>query len=95
MKYSKATKIKLGIFLFALLIATSTVYYSNSLVSQLRQDNREVVSIYASIIAKTINEETDANLGFVFDEIIKKVEEKYSKMNYIIPMPELRIIQNK
>ena len=29
------------------------------------------------------------------DEIIKKVEEKYSKMNYIIPMPELRIIQNK
>ena len=74
MKYSKATKIKLGIFLFALLIATSTVYYSNSLVSQLRQDNREVVSIYASIIAKTINEETDANLGFVFDEIIKKVK---------------------
>jgi len=29
------------------------------------------------------------------DEIIKKVEEKYSKMNYIIPMPELKIIQNK
>ena len=29
------------------------------------------------------------------DEIIKKVEEKYSKMNYIIPMPELRIIQNR
>ena len=74
MKYSKATKIKLGIFLFALLIAASTVYYSNSIVSQLRKDNREVVSIYASVIAKTINEETDANLGFVFDEIIKKVK---------------------
>ena len=29
------------------------------------------------------------------DEIIKKVEEKYSRMNYIIPMPELKIIQNK
>ncbi len=29
------------------------------------------------------------------DEIINKVEEKYSKMNYIIPMPKLRIIQNK
>lgn len=28
------------------------------------------------------------------DEIIKKVEEKYNKMNYIIPMPELRIIKN-
>ena len=29
------------------------------------------------------------------DEIIKKVEEKYSKTNYIIPMPELKIIKNK
>jgi len=27
------------------------------------------------------------------DEIIKKVEEKYSKMNYIIPMPEVKIIE--
>ena len=29
------------------------------------------------------------------DEIIKKIEEKYSKINYIIPMPELKIIKNK
>ena len=29
------------------------------------------------------------------DEIIKKVEEKYGKMNYIIPMPELRVIEKK
>ena len=28
------------------------------------------------------------------DEIIKKVEEKYSKMKYIIPMPELRTIED-
>ena len=89
MKYSKATKIKLGIFLFALLIAASTVYYSNSIVSQLRKDNREVVSIYASVIAKTINEETDANLGFVFDEIIKKVKFPiiYSCLLYTSPSP--------
>ena len=26
------------------------------------------------------------------DEIIKKVEDKYQKLNYIIPMPELRVI---
>ena len=29
------------------------------------------------------------------DEIIKKVEKKYQPMNYIIPMPELKIVKNK
>ena len=28
------------------------------------------------------------------DEIIRKIEDKYQKFNYIIPMPELKIIQN-
>ena len=28
------------------------------------------------------------------DEIIRKIEDRYQKFNYIIPMPELKIIQN-
>ena len=52
----------------------ATIFYSNSIVSQLRQDNRQIVNVYSRIIANTINEESDANLGFVFDEIIKKVQ---------------------
>ena len=51
-----------------------TIFYSNSIVSQLRDDNRQIVTVYSRIIANTINEENDANLGFVFDEIIKKVQ---------------------
>ncbi|SVD80652.1 uncharacterized protein METZ01_LOCUS433506, partial [marine metagenome] len=48
--------------------------YSNSIVSRLRDDNREIVKVYAEIIAKTVNEDSEANLNFVFNEIIKKVQ---------------------
>jgi hypothetical protein len=48
--------------------------YSNSLVNKLRDDNRDIVKVYSQIIAKTVNEPSDSNLNFVFDEIIKKVQ---------------------
>ena len=43
-------------------------------MNELREDNREIVKLYAEIIAKTVSDESDANLNFVFDEIIKKVQ---------------------
>jgi len=72
--YTAGTKIKIGLLFFALALVTGTIFYSNSIVAQLREDNRQIVTVYSRIIAKTINEESDANLGFVFDEIIKKVQ---------------------
>ena len=73
-KYTNSSKIKIGLLFFGLLLMAATIFYSNSIVSQLRQDNRQIVNVYSRIIANTINEESDANLGFVFDEIIKKVQ---------------------
>ena len=73
-KYTNSSKIKIGLLFFGLLLMAATIFYSNSIVSQLRQDNRQIVNVYSNIIANTINEESDANLGFVFDEIIKKVQ---------------------
>tara|TARA_Y100000746_G_C15463315_1_gene432559 strand:+ start:1455 stop:2630 length:1176 start_codon:yes stop_codon:yes gene_type:complete len=72
--YTAGTKIKIGLLFFALALVTGTIFYSNSIVAQLREDNRQIVTVYSRIIAKTINEENDTNLGFVFDEIIKKVQ---------------------
>ncbi|MEC9007271.1 MAG: HAMP domain-containing sensor histidine kinase [Candidatus Neomarinimicrobiota bacterium] len=72
--YTAGTRIKIGLLFFALTLVTATIFYSNSIVGELRNDNRQIVTVYSRIIAKTINEETDANLGFVFDEIIKKVQ---------------------
>ena len=73
-KYPNSAKIKIGILFFGLALIAGTIFYSNSIVSQLRDDNRQIVKVYSRIIANTINEESDANLGFVFDEIIKKVQ---------------------
>ena len=72
--YRANTNIKLGLFIFGLLLIIGLIVYSNFLVNQLRSDNREIVKMYSEIIAKTVNEDSDTNLNFVFDEIIKKIQ---------------------
>ena len=72
--YRANANIKLGLFIFGLLLIIGLIVYSNFLVNQLRSDNREIVKMYSEIIAKTVNEDSDTNLNFVFDEIIKKIQ---------------------
>ena len=72
--YRANANIKLGLFIFGLLLILGLIVYSNFLVNQLRNDNREIVKMYSEIIAKTVNEDSDTNLNFVFDEIIKKIQ---------------------
>ena len=72
--YRANANIKLGLFIFGLLLILGLIVYSNFLVNQLRIDNREIVKMYSEIIAKTVNEDSDTNLNFVFDEIIKKIQ---------------------
>jgi len=72
--FKSNANIKLALFIFGLLLILGLLAYSNFLVNQLRNDNRQIVKIYSEIIAKTVNEDSDANLNFVFDEIIKKIQ---------------------
>ena len=72
--YRANANIKLGLFIFGLLLILGLIVYSNFLVNQLRIENREIVKMYSEIIAKTVNEDSDTNLNFVFDEIIKKIQ---------------------
>ena len=72
--YRNSVNIKLGIFFVGLILVIGLLAYSNSIVNRLRNDNREIVKLYSEIIAKTVNEDSDTNLNFVFDEIIKKVQ---------------------
>ncbi len=72
--YRTSSNIKLALISIGLVLIIGLLAYSNSIVNQLRDDNREIVTVYSEIIAKTVNEESDANLSFVFDEIIKKVQ---------------------
>ena len=72
--YRNSVNIKLGLFFVGLILIIGLLAYSNSIVNRLRNDNREIVKLYSEIIAKTVNEDSDTNLNFVFDEIIKKVQ---------------------
>ncbi|SVD28374.1 uncharacterized protein METZ01_LOCUS381228, partial [marine metagenome] len=64
----------MSLFFVGLILIIGLLAYSNSIVNRLRDDNREIVKVYSEIIAKTVNEVSDSNLNFVFDEIIKKVQ---------------------
>ena len=66
--------IKAGLFIIGIGLIAGLLGYTQHIVNELREDNREIVKLYAEIIAKTVSDESDANLNFVFDEIIKKVQ---------------------
>ena len=57
------TNIKLGLFFIALFLIFGLLTYSNSIVDQLRKDNRQIVTMYSQIIAKTVNEDNDDSVG--------------------------------
>ncbi len=72
--YHHSVNIKSGLIIFGLVLIISLLVYSRSIVNKLRDDNMQIVQMYAQIIAATIKDESDAGLSFVFDEIITKVQ---------------------
>ena len=72
--YRHAGNIKAGLFLLGILLIIGLLYYTRYLADELRKDNREIVQLYAEIIAATVKDESDKNLDFVFDHIIRKVK---------------------
>ena len=72
--YRHIGNIKGGIFLIGILLVIGLFSYTSHLSSQLREDNRQVVKLYAEIIAATVQEDSNTNIDFVFDNIIKKVK---------------------
>ena len=43
-------------------------------MAELRTDNREIVSLYAGLIANVVQDDNDANLDYIFENIIQKVK---------------------
>ena len=72
--YRYIGNIKGGIFLVGVFLIIGIFYYTNFLSKELREDNRQVVKLYAEIIAGAVNNDNDENINFVFDNIIKKVK---------------------
>jgi two-component sensor histidine kinase len=72
--YKNAGNIKAGLFILGVSIVIFLLVYTQLLVNELRKDNREVVRLYASFIANVIQDENEANLNFIFENIIQKVK---------------------
>ncbi len=72
--YKHTANIKAGLFILGVSLVIGLLAYTQRLVNNLRDDNREIVSLYAGLIAKVVQEDNDQNLDFIFENIIKKVK---------------------
>jgi len=71
--YKYIANIKIGLFIFGLILISAFVIFIQEIVNNLREDNREIVRIYAEIVAGVVDEESNENLNFIFENIIQKV----------------------
>ncbi|OWP64349.1 histidine kinase [Hymenobacter amundsenii] len=69
--YDQKSRIKLLIVAVALLIGAATVIYTNILVGQLSDRERQQIDLYAKTQRYIINTEEESNLSFLYDEIIE------------------------
>ena len=72
--YKNTGNIKAGLFIMGIILVIGLLTYTQNLVSELRNDNRDIVRLYAGIIANIIKDDSDTNLDFVFENIIRKVK---------------------
>jgi signal transduction histidine kinase len=66
---------KIFLLLIALIIASGTLYYTQTLVAKLQESQREIVQLYANgyeYLATSTS--VDADLTFLFDNIIKRID---------------------
>jgi len=71
--YRHSFNIKGGLFLLGIALISALLIYSQKIVNELREDNRAIVSIYAEIMASTVRSESNENLNFIFEKIIRNV----------------------
>ncbi|MBC8174794.1 MAG: HAMP domain-containing histidine kinase [Candidatus Marinimicrobia bacterium] len=72
--YQQVGNIKAALFLGGILLVGSLLFYTQSIIDDLRKESREVVSLYAQLMVHGVTESEDAELDFIFREIIQKVK---------------------
>lgn len=70
--YRNNSKIKWIVLGVSIIISVASIYYTEILVRQLKEREKQQVILFAKAIEYTINEDYDANINFVSQEIINK-----------------------
>jgi len=68
--YSNKAKYKWIILFVAIIIGLTSIYYTNTLVNQLKEREKRLIELYANTLEYTANQKDNQNLGFIFQEII-------------------------
>ena len=72
--YQHPGNIKTGLFVLGLVLVSEVMLYTQSLVKNLCEDNREIVQLYTELMVKAVINENDENLNFIFENVINKVQ---------------------
>jgi K+-sensing histidine kinase KdpD len=67
--YQKKNTLKIVVLVVATVIAAGSIYYTNTLVSELKEREKSFVSLYAKTIEMVANQEGD-DIPFLFHELI-------------------------
>ncbi len=70
--YQDNTKLKWVILAVSVVISTTSIYYTNVLVKQLKDREKQQVDLFAKALEYTLSDVADENIFFVTDEIIFK-----------------------
>lgn len=70
--YQHNPRLKWIVLAVSFLISVSSIYYTNVLVDQLKERERQQVQLFAKAIEYTLNESLNSNILFVSEEIINK-----------------------
>lgn len=70
--YQDNTKLKWVILVVSVLISAGSIYYTNRLVNQLKDREKQQVELFARAMEYAINEDFSTNVLFVMEEIINK-----------------------
>ena len=68
--YSNKSKYKWFILFTALAIGLASIYYTNMVVTQLKEREKRLIELYAKTLEYNANQIDNQNLGFIFQEII-------------------------
>ncbi|MFQ6112742.1 MAG: ATP-binding protein [bacterium] len=60
------------LFISAILIIILLLIYTQQIVGALRRESREILLFYTQLYASAASEETNANLNFIFEQIIQR-----------------------
>ncbi len=95
--YDNKSKYKIIIVLFALLIGSSSVYYTNSIVVQLARREKKQIELFAKAMQQVADQKNDENINFLFQELISSNntvpvilvnENGVPKLNKNVDMPD-------